>query len=108
MSEEAQGVNLPVIWVGAEEAPLVFANQILGQVGQQGEVVLTFGQLAPPTFVGSPEEIAKQAEQISYVPTKTVARLVITRSGLDQLIDVLQQTVANHERAQQPQKGNQR
>lgn len=108
MAEEAQDVNLPVLWVGTEETPLVFANQVLGQVGQQGEVVLTFGQLAPPTFVGTPEEIARQAERISYVPTNTVARLVITRPGLDQLIEVLQQTVANYERAQQAQKGNQR
>ena len=40
--------QLPVVWVGTEEVPLLFANQVLGQVGQQGEVVLTFGQL--PTF----------------------------------------------------------
>ncbi len=106
MSEEVPGINVPVIWVGVEEAPLAFANQVLGQVGQQGEVVLTFGQLVPPAFVGSPEEVAKQAEQLPYVPTKTVARLVITRPGLDQLIEVLQKTVENYEKAQQAQESS--
>jgi hypothetical protein len=106
VSEEARDVSLPVVWVGAEEAPLVFANQIIGQVGQQGEVVLTFGQLAPPTLVGTPEQMAEQAERISYVPTKTVARLVITRPGLDQLIEVLKQTVDNYEKTQQAREGS--
>lgn len=108
MSEEIEGVNLPVRWVGAEETQLVFANQVLGQVGQQGEVVLTFGQLTPPALVGSPAEMAEQIQRIPYIPTKTVARLVITRPGLDQLIDVLQKTVENYDRAQQAQEGSER
>lgn len=93
--------ELPVVWVGAEEAPVVFANQVLGQVGQQGEIILTFGQLIPPAFLGTPEQIAEQAKQLSHVPTQTVSRLVITRAGLDQLIQVLNQTVENYERTQQ-------
>jgi methyl-accepting chemotaxis protein len=64
-------------------------------------VVLTFGQLTPPAFLGTPEQITEQAKQISHVPTQTVARLVLTRMGMDQLIEVLRQTVENYDRAQQ-------
>jgi len=93
--------QLPVVWVGTEETPVRFANQVLGQIGPQGEIVLTFGQLIPPAFVGTQDQIAEQAKQITEVPTQTVARLVITRTGLDQLIELLNQTAENSDRAQE-------
>src|SRR5215208_4133955 len=91
--------QLPVRWVGTEETPARFANQVLGQIGPQGEIVLTFGQLIPPAIVGTPDQIAEQAKQIEQVSTQTVARLVITRTGLDELIELLKQTADNSERA---------
>ena len=93
--------QVPVVWVGTEETPVRFANQVLGQIGPQGEIVLTFGQLIPPAFVGTQDQIAEQAKQITEVPTQTVARLVITRTGLDQLIELLNQTAENSDRAQE-------
>jgi hypothetical protein len=93
--------QLPVVWVGTEETPVRFANQVLGQIGPQGEIVLTFGQLIPPAFLGTQEQIAEQAKQITEVPTQAVARLVITRAGLDQLIELLSQTAENADRAQE-------
>jgi hypothetical protein len=93
-------LQLPVVWVGTEQTPVQFANQVLAQIGQQGELVLTFGQLIPPAFLGTPDQIVAQAQRMDHIPTQTVARLVITRAGLDQLIEVLRQTVENYERAQ--------
>jgi|SRR5215213_1775975 methyl-accepting chemotaxis protein len=95
--------QLPVVWVGGEETPVRFANQVLGQIGPQGEILLTFGQLIPPAFVGTQDQIAEQAKQIAQVSTQTVARLVITRAGLDQLIELLSQTAENADRAQEMQ-----
>jgi methyl-accepting chemotaxis protein len=92
--------QLPVVWVGTEETPALFANQVLGQIGPQGEIVLTFGQLIPPAFVGTQDQIVKQAEQIEHVSTQTVARLVLTRTGLDELIQLLNQTAENSDQAQ--------
>jgi len=93
--------QLPIRWVGIEETPTLFANQVLGQIGPQGEIVLTFGQLIPPALVGTQDQIVEQAKQITQVPTQTVARLVITRAGLDQLIELLSQTAENADRAQE-------
>ncbi|MBA3570001.1 MAG: hypothetical protein H0W28_11800 [Pyrinomonadaceae bacterium] len=94
-------LQLPVVWEGTEETPALFANQVLGQIGPQGEIVLTFGQLIPPAFVGTQDQIAEQAKQLTQIPTQTVARLVITRTGLDQLIELLKQTADNSDRAQE-------
>src|SRR5215204_4853759 len=93
--------QIPVVWEGAEETPARFANQVLGQIGPQGEIVLTFGHLIPPAFVGTQDQIAEQAKQIEQIRTQTVARLVLTRAGLDELIELLNQTADNSDQAQE-------
>jgi len=102
------GVNVPVLWDGIEDVPLAFANQVLGQVGPQGEVILTFGQVTPPILVGKPEQQAAQAEEIPFVAVKTVARLALTKASLDDFIRVLRATQKNHERAQEQSQEAQR
>lgn len=101
MTEETQKrLHVPVLWDGVEDVPLVLVNQVLGQVGQQGEVILTFGQLTPPLLLGTPEQQAEQANEIPFVSVKSVARLALTKEGLDDLIRVLRITQENYERAQ--------
>ncbi len=97
-----QGEYPPVAWVGVEDVPILFVNQVLGQVGEQSEVVLTFGQLAPPAILGqTQEERERQLKGLARIPIKPIARLGMTRAGLEQLITVLQQTLANHNKAQE-------
>lgn len=102
MAEEMrQEVTLPIVWSGTEDVPIVFVNQVLGQVGRQGEVVLAFGQLTPPALLGTPEQQREQAREISFLPVKPVARLAFTRVGLDDLIGVLEQTRDNYQKIQE-------
>ena len=97
-----EGATPPVVWVGVDDLPIIFTNQTLGQVGQQTEVILTFGQLAPPAILAqTQEEREKQVRSLTHVPIKPVARLALTRTGLEQLMDVLQQTIANYDKAQE-------
>ena len=97
-----EGVHLAVGWEGVEDVPILFVNQVLGQVGQQSEVISTFGQLAPPAILGeSKEEREKQLGGITRLPIKPVARLALTRAGLEQLVTVLHQTLENHDKAQE-------
>ena len=96
-----QGTQLAVVWVESEDVRVLLANQFLGQVGLQGEVLLTFGQLVPPTLVGEPDEVAEQLKQLSHVPAKPIARMALTRFGLDELIRVLNETRDNYDKAQQ-------
>ncbi len=105
MTEQPIGVELRLQWTGLDDAPLFLTNQFLGQVGQQDEVVLTFGQVALPALMGTPEQQAEQAAQIPGVPIRTLARFALTRGGLDELIGVLEQTRANHDKSQQMKGG---
>jgi hypothetical protein len=102
---EPQGIQVPVVWIGVEENPVLYVNQFIGQVGRGEEFFLNIGQLTPPPLIGTPEQQQEQAKQIGYVPVKPVARLGLTRLGVEELIGVLQQTLANYEQAQKGQGG---
>ena len=97
----AEDMQIPVFWDAVEDVPLVLVNQVLGQVGQQDEVILTFGQVNPPLLMGTREQQAQQASEIPFVAVKPVARLALTKAGLDDLVRVLQDTQRNYERVQQ-------
>jgi hypothetical protein len=94
-----EGVALPLRWVGVEETPLLVANQFLGQVVGPGEVILNFGAVMPPPILpGTPVE---ELQEYTYVPVTAAARLGLNRTNLEQLIGVLQQTLANHDQVVQ-------
>jgi hypothetical protein len=101
--EERLPEGMPsVTWEGVEDVPILFVNQVLGQVGQQSEVILTFGQLSPPAILGEdPEERERQLKSMSRIPIKPIARLGLTRAGLEQLVAVLHQTLDNYDKAQE-------
>jgi hypothetical protein len=103
--ETRQEAVLPIRWMGTEDIPIVFVNQVLGQVGRQGEVVLSFGQITPPALLGTPEQQREQAKDIDFLPVKPVARLALTRVGLDDLIRVLQQTRDNYQKIEEAMAG---
>jgi hypothetical protein len=86
-------VQVPLSWVGIDELPVVFVNQMLGQLDDRGDVLLTLGQTTPPALVGDPQEVYAQAQRLAYVPVKPVARVTLSRPRLFELIGVLQQLV---------------
>jgi hypothetical protein len=91
---QPERIELPIVWVGVEDAQILFVNQFLGQIEQQ-EIVLTLGQITPPVLLGSPEQLTQQVERLSFVPVRTVARFGMTRARLEELIGVLQTTARN-------------
>ncbi len=98
---EVEARSVPVVWVGTEDLPVQFVNQFVGVVAPD-EVFLTLGSLVPPPILGETEEERRAAvEDIQFVQVKPVARIALTPARLQQLIQVLQQTLANYERQQQ-------
>ena len=93
-TEQPGRVDIPIVWVGVEDAEILFANQFLVQFYQQ-EILLTIGQLTPPVVLGTPAQQVQQAEQLSYIPVNTVGRFGLTRERLQELIGVLQITARN-------------
>jgi hypothetical protein len=97
-----EGVDLSITWEGVDNVPILFANQVLGQVGQQSEVILTFGQLAPPAILGeTQEERVRQARGLTHISVRPIARLAMTRAGLEELVGVLHKTIENYDKAQE-------
>ena len=97
---EPQGVQLPVVWVGADDLPVQFVNQFLGVV-HPNEIFLTLGTLVPPAIIGdSVEERRKQVENLPFVPIKPIARVALTPARLEEMIRVLQDTLTNYEAQQ--------
>ena len=88
--------QVPVAWVGVEDVPLLFANQVLAQLDDVGEILLTFGQATPPLLLGDDEEKQAQLSNIGFVPVKPVARVAFSRPRLEQLIQLLNETLDNH------------
>lgn len=87
-NEDREFVRVPLEWEGLEQTPIVFANQFVAQFNQD-EFYLTVGQAAPPPLFGTKEERWQQAQRIEHVGVQPLARFGLTRSRLDELIDVL-------------------
>ncbi len=98
--DDTPRLEMPLAWVGLEELPVAFANQFLTQF-QPGEFVLSIGQVTPPALLGTPEQIAEQAADVTYVPVRPIVRVGFTRARMQELIAVLQANLDNHDRAMQ-------
>ena len=90
-------------WIGAEELPIHLVNQFFCQFNQD-EFILTIGQMVPPALVApTAEERLEQAQQISYVHIKPLARLAFTRQRLVELVATLQANIAKYDEFQRLQ-----
>src|SRR5688572_30304966 len=94
-------LQVPIVWVGGEDIATHTANQFLGQFSGPEEFIVTFGHIAPPPLLGTPEERLEQARQLSYVPVRAITRIGLTRQRVEELIGVLQQTLSNFDASQQ-------
>jgi hypothetical protein len=96
----AERIEIEVRWVGLDEVPIIAANQLIAQVNQ-GEVFLTFGQVAPPPLLGTAEQQRQQMRRIAEsggpVSIRTVGRFHMTPARLKEMIGVLNEVMAKHE-----------
>jgi hypothetical protein len=99
--ETPGGVVIRLAWERVEDVPIFLANHALGQIGPQGEIILTFGQASLPILMGDEQQQQEQAKDIPFVPVRPVARLGLTRAALDDAIRVLNQTRDNWDKAQE-------
>jgi len=83
-----------------EDVPILLVNQALAQLDDQGSVILTLGQVAPPITVGTPEQQLEQLQATAFVQVRPVARVTMSPQRIADLVKVLQQTIENQERVQ--------
>jgi hypothetical protein len=107
--QEPEGIAVPLVWVGVEETPILFCNQMVSQFDQDLETFLiTFGQVSPPALMGTPEQMREQVEQIAYLPVRAVARISVSRPRMAELHAVLGANLDNLEQARKIQPGDPR
>jgi hypothetical protein len=97
-TDPPQSFQIPLSWVGFEETPIAYANNFLIQFQSEGAFVLGIGQATPPALVGTPQEVAAQMEDVTFVPVRTLARVALSPSKLRELIAALQANLDNWER----------
>jgi hypothetical protein len=109
VDDDVERLELRIVWTGAEDVPLLFANSFVVQFDVDlGAHILTVGQLVPPALVGTPEEMREQAGQLDFVTVKTIARMAFTPARMAELIGALQANVDQMERATKLRPGDPR
>ncbi|MCY3544015.1 MAG: hypothetical protein OXH22_08235 [Chloroflexi bacterium] len=92
--EEPKSYQLALEWVGIEDVPIQFSNQMLVQ-HVNNEFVLTFGYMTPPVFLNPTNE--EEIASIEDVPIKPIARLGMTPDRMLELIKALQENYRNYQ-----------
>lgn len=95
----AERIQVPLVWIGNDEEPILFCNRILTVVGTDNEAIVTFGQSANPPLMGSPEEIQETLKGFEFVPIRTLARFSVSRRRIKQFIEVLESTLEKVDKA---------
>jgi hypothetical protein len=111
MPADEEGVELPLVWLGPEDVPILYINAVVSQFDAQtmDSLIVTLGQLTPPAIVGATlEERREQADQIAYVPVKPVVRLGLTEARARELVAILQANLDQLEQARNRRPGDPR
>jgi hypothetical protein len=87
--------NIPVDWQLPPDLHTEYATNVLVQHGQH-EIFLLFFQAQPPIIVGELVERQKQLEEISKIPAKCVAKVIISPDRLEELIDLLKRQLESY------------
>lgn len=101
MAEEPEGVTIPLLWEGFDDAEIVFVNQMivqLGPPGQECEFLVTLGQLHHPVLLGSEEENKAKLQSLPYVPVKTVSKVAMSVGRARELRDLLTKMLDRYEK----------
>lgn len=91
-----EGVRLPVVYVGLEDVVVAHANHFVLQF-DRGDYILTVGQVELPMLLGDVDDQREQMRQIAYAPARALARVVLTGERVQELRDLLNAQLAQHE-----------
>lgn len=95
MSESQDpGVAVSLIWPDVEDHPVLSTNQFVAQLapgpdGVPEELILVVGHIAPPLVLGSQEQVEALMRALGSISVKSHGRFSMTRSRLQELIQLL-------------------
>jgi hypothetical protein len=92
-------LQVPLVWVEHDDPRVRWVNQFQSQF-QPDEFIVSFGQAVPPPVrPGTEAEVQAQLEQIQFVASHTVAKIALNRPRMVELIQILQENLAAHDKA---------
>lgn len=100
-------VRAQLDWEDLDRLPVLAANQFLVQLSvvepqtTAAEVVLTVGYLAPPVFLGSPEEQQQAATALDRLTVRPAGRFSIPIAKAAELARIIQDLLQRAEAARQ-------
>jgi hypothetical protein len=87
-SESGHAVSLRMKYVGSPEVKPAFANHMLVQ-SDESMVYLTFFQAQPPVILGNAEEVRRQVEELTEMPAKMVAQVLVPRDRIAKFVKAI-------------------
>lgn len=97
-TKQDEGRYLPVDFSRGTDFPAVHANQMIVQHTDQ-EFIVTFFELLPPVVSLDPEMQKEQLAQISSIPARPVARVVMSAERAREFIGALVDNYRKYEQS---------
>ncbi len=100
--QEDEGIALPLLWEGLDRAEISFVNQVivqLGPPGNEGEFIVTLGQLHPPVLMGGEEANRAALAALPYVTVGVVAKVGMPVARVREFRDLLTRMLDTYEKA---------
>jgi hypothetical protein len=97
-SQPLEQFEVPGVWVGLEQQPVLMANQFLSQLVASDEIVVAIGQFTPPVVLGTAEQQAEQFKNVSFVQVRPVGRFGLTKARVREVIKMLETTLEQADR----------
>lgn len=102
-------VGIPLVWVGIEDVPIMFANALMCQFDNDlSTFIFSAGQVTPPPLSGTPAELAEQVSNLEFLQVKPIARLSLSRDRVRELVAVLEASLDQCDRASRLRPGDPR
>lgn len=103
---EPPSVALEPDWSTARDVPVSVANVFVAQLagvsrsGRPDGIYLVSGHAAPPLLLGSPESIRKALAALDgRLPVDVVSQVFLTRDRVQELVELLQDTIKKFDEA---------
>jgi len=87
--DEPAGREVPMVWVGLEDQPVLAANNMIVQF-QDDMFTVAFGFANAPVIMGTKAQIERQILAIDAVRVNPVVRMAMTEPVLEKTIKALQ------------------
>lgn len=76
-----------------------FANHCTAQQSPRGEFYISFFEIVPPMLLGEPDEIKAQVDKLEEVEARCVARIVVTKDHLVEIVGAFAEILSKHEKS---------